>query len=459
MPTLIRPRILTSVPGPNSKTAARELENHEGAGVSAILKGAEPIFCERAFGMLIEDIDGNRFLDCSSSFGVASIGYCHPEVKQSVSQQINVLTHTMQGPFSHLPYLRAVESITQMVGRNDQNQAMIVNSGSEAIEVALKLSSCFTGKPGIISFRGAFHGQSLGALEVTSINNLRDTFSRIISNNVVWVPYPNPYRPMFGLSSESLIDMCLDNIEQILQSNTTGGAPIGAILVEPMQNAAGYIIPPEGFLSELRRLCSQYEVLLICDEIFTGFGRNGYWLSADREQVVPDIVCVGKGMTGGYPVAAVVAPRSIMESMSHDGIIPLHGSTFGGNAVACAAINATIKVLHREDLVVNAHRMGSYLKEKIQISCEALSRVGDVRGLGLAIAIEFVTDRSSKERDVKLAWQLNKTLINEGIITLVTGLPYGNILAICPPLIITTDVCDFVADKISQCIRQIANKA
>lgn len=453
------PRVITQLPGPRSQEAALRLRATEGVGISPITKGAKPVFWKRALGVVVEDIDGNRFLDCTSSFGVASVGYCHPQVRAAIVAQCNSLIHTMPGIFPHLSYVDALEAIVNAVGRWDRSEVILTNTGSEAVEVALKLSLVNTGKPGVVAFQGAFHGQSLGALGVTSFNELRDPFAPILAHFGTWVPYPDPYRPPLGATPGSVADACLEYLRHTLRRDTVGGVPIGAVLVEPMQNSSGYVVPPEGFLRELRKLCTEHNVLLIADEIFTGFGRTGYWLAMDREEVAADIVCVGKSMTGGIPAAACLADHATMLPLAHPGIVPLHGSTFVANPVACAALAATIGVLRSEHLVERASSLGQTMIRQIRERCEQFRCVGDVRGLGAAFAVDFVENRASKKRDPSAAWAVMESLLSQGIITLVTGLPYGNVLAICPPLVITEEQCVYIVEALMRSIGSLGNSA
>ena len=455
MPSKQIPHIVAPLPGQRSVSAAQTLGEVEASSISSVSKGGKPLFWERAEGVWVEDLDGNSFLDCTSSFGVASLGYCHPYVQEAVVKQCTELMHSMIGIFPHLPYIKALRAIAASVGRHSRTEVLLTNSGSEAVEVALKLSLSYTGRPGVIAFHGGFHGQSLGALSVTSHNELRTPFLSILAHNTTWVPFPNPYRPSLLASSSSIADACLATIENVLRADRVGGEPIGAILIEPMQNASGYIVPPEGFLRQLRQLCKQYDVLLILDEIFTGFGRSGQWLASDRESVTADIVCVGKSMTGAIPSGACVADHSIMTTMSTDGIVPLHGSTFVGNPIACTAITSTIEVLNKENLIIRANAIGNRLRSRIRELCGDLPCIGEVRGLGAAIAVEFVKGPQSKERDPSTTWAVMDNLLNHGVITLVTGLPYGNVLALCPPFVISDDQCDFVADMLKKSIETV----
>lgn len=449
------PKLRTSLPGPRSIEAATRMRRVEACGVSSLEKGGTPVFWKKASGALIEDLDGNILLDCTSSFGVAGIGYCHPRLQSALQTQAGLLLHSMPGISPHAPYVDALESIAKSVGRWPQTEVILANTGSEAVEIALKISLRKTGKPGIISFAGAFHGQSIGALAVTSHNSLRNPFWPVLPHNAVVLPYPDPYRPAFQASSSTIAHACLEEVEELLRGQTAGGPPIGAVLIEPMQNAAGYIVPPKHFIEQLGHLCSTHGALLILDEVFTGFGRTGYWLAADRESVVPDLICIGKAMAGGLPAAACIASHETMHSLTHEGIIPLHGSTFVGNPLACIAIAETIHILEEETLISKALRLEETLKQRIMRVCERFDYVGEVRGLGAAIAIDFVTNLRTKKRDTTIAWLVMNALLKRGVVTLVTGLPYGNILAICPPFVISDSQCDYLLQAIESVLRDL----
>lgn len=444
------PRMLTIPPGPESIKLATQLKEVEATCLSMANKGLTPIFLKRASGVVVEDVDGNSYLDCTSFFGVATVGHNHPRVISDIVEQCYSLVHTMTELFPHRSYVEALQAIVSTVGRWDHTEVLLCNTGSEAIEVALKLSLAHTGKPGVIAFQGAFHGQSLGALSVTSFNRLRQPFIPYLSHHTSWVPYPNPYRPPFGASSENVGDACLSYIEQVLRRENTGVSPIGAILLEPIQNLGGYIVPPSGFLRELRQLCNHYDVLLILDELFTGFGRTGYWLAMDYENIIADIVCIGKGMTGGIPCSACIADHSIMSALISDQIMNLHGHTFSGNPIACTAIATTIDVLRSENLIDRARNLGERLTQQVLQICEKSPHVGDVRGRGASVAIEFVKDRQSKERDPFLALQVMAQFLTRGVITLIVGLPYPNVLCLYPPFVITDRQVDYVLEALAK---------
>lgn len=424
------------------------LKQSEAQGVSSTRFNNIPLFWESARGCEVLDRSGRNYLDCTSSYGVMGLGYAHPKVQQEVHNQLQLINHTMCEIYPHEAYLRAIESVKSALNRH-HDQVIMTVTGSDAIDVALKLALRYTNKSGVIAFHGAFHGQTLGALSVTGQDDFRQPFLSIVNSNTQFIPYPNLYRNEFA-TEENLLANCISHIKNILASGQADHAPIGAILVEPMQNAAGYIIPPKGFLSAIRRICDEFNILMIVDEIFTGFGRCGKWLMSDYEGVSADIVCVGKVMTSGFPAAACLASQSIMASLDYPGMVPLHGSTFAGNAIACAAVNSTIHILKEERLIEKSYKNGIYLRTQLKQIFQENPFVGDVRGYGSATMIEFVIDKKTKERNTQKALAFSDYLMKNGIISLVSGLPYGNCVALCTPFIMQQNQLDYILEICSK---------
>lgn len=429
------------------------LKRVESQAVSSTRFGNVPLFWNKAEGCCVYDVDGREYLDCTSSYGVMGIGYAHPKVVESIKIQTEKITHTMCEIYPHEKYLEALEKIQNAIGRKD-NQVLLTTSGSDAVEVALKLAYRYTGKEGVIAFQGAFHGQTLGTLAVTGHNCFRTPFTPLVSKNTVFVPYPNIYRDESGIEN-LVLEKCISQIEDIINSEKPGAVPIGAIIVEPMQNAGGYIVPPKGFLTKLRTLCDQYSILLITDEIFTGFGRCGKWLMADYEDVKADIVCVGKTMTSGFPAAACVASKEIMCALDYCGMVPLHGSTYIGNGIACAVISTTIDILTSENLVNESYKKGNYLRNELKKILSECPYVGEVRGLGSATMIEFVENQITKKRNPEEAVKFANYLLSNGIIVLVSGLPYGNCVAFCTPFIIQSKEIEFILEVCKMYVKSI----
>lgn len=430
------------------------LADVEGAGVSSTRFGNRPMFWKSAKGCIVYSLDNEEYLDCTSSYGVMGIGYSHPDIIKAITKTMNDISHTMCEIYPSVPYVQAIDKIRKAIGRSD-DQVMLTSSGSDAIDVALKLGYRYTGKRGVIAFENSFHGQTLNSLNVTGQKEFRDPFAPILPNNVFFVPFPNRYRNPFG-SDEELINQSICSIEKIILEVLNTDNEIGVLLIEPMQNAAGYIIPPKGFLREIRKLCNKYEVVMVDDEIFTGFGRCGRWLMADYEKIYPDIVCVGKVMTGGVPAAACVATKAIMKSLDHSGMVPLHGSTFTGNAIICSAISSTIDVIVRNKLIEKSEVNGQYLRANLRDALNDIRCIGDIRGYGSATMIEFIENHENKKRNPTAAIKFSQYLLSKHILSLVSGLPYGNCVALCTPFImdkyeidIVVNACwNFVKEKI-----------
>lgn len=453
------PRIGTPIPGPKSVALARKLAQYESCGLSLISsKGIIPVFWEEGKGANVRDVDGNVFVDCTAGFGVAAVGHANPAVVEAIRVQSAKLTHAMADIFPHPARAALVERLVNVIGRESDTQVILTNTGSEAVEVAIKTAVLYTRKSGIISFCGGFHGQSIGALGVSSQRAFRDPFIEHISGKTIFVPFPNPYRPALGADASNVSTACLDYINSILLDEVSGVPEIGAVIVEPIQNINGYVVPPDDFLVGLKLLCERHNILLIADEIFTGFGRTGAWLAVDHVNVVPDIMCVGKAMTGGMPIAACVARSEIMAAWETPGFVPLHGSTFMANPVSCAAAITAINELEKHDLITLSAVKGAKFLEALRVLQDKYEILGDVRGKGLAIAIELVQDRETKAPTQTEASRLVDLALHRGVNLLVTRYPIGNVVALSPPLVITDAQLDYVLDTIEACLDQVVSR-
>ena len=451
------PRIVTHIPGPGSISLAQDMVKYE-PPMGGVSKGQVPIFWARAEGTNVEDVDGNVFIDCTSAFGVAAVGHRNQLVTSAIRKQADHLVHGMADVFPHERRVELIKLIIRTVGRHKDPRVILVNTGSEAIEVAIKTAVLHTRKPGIISFYGAFHGQSIGALSVSSQRDFRDPFITQIASCRIFVPFPNRYRsPSNALSDISTA--CLDHIEVVLSGKVSGSPPVAAIIVEPIQGLNGCIVPPDGFLVGLRELCSKYGVLLIADEIFTGYGRTGSWLAVDQVEVVPDIVCIGKAMTGGLPLAAVVANSDVMAAWESPGFVALHGSTFMANPLSCAAAIAAINELERNDLIDRARFKGRHLLDRLNGLMDKYAVIGDVRGRGMALAIELVRDRATKTPAPEVVAQLVDFSLQRGVLLIITGYPRGNVIGLYPPLVISDEQIEYVLSTIDEGLALISERS
>ena len=389
------PLLKTRIPGPKSRALARQLRRYESRNVTYISEHW-PIFWQRAAGANVWDVDGNRYIDLTAAFGVANVGHTNPRVVAAIKTQAGKLLHAMGDVHpNELKLHLARELVALTFGRWNKSTGGVVfaNSGAEAVEVALKTAAIHTRRPGIIAFEGAYHGLTYGALDTTWRADFRAYFSQQLGHFTAHVP--------FG---------CVPDVTNIQN--------YGAVIVEPIQGRGGIVVPPDGFLPKLRRFCNDQRMLLIVDEIYTGFCRTGRWFACEHWDVVPDIVCVGKAMAGGFPISACIGRAEIMESWPESRGEAIHTSTFLGNPLGCAAALASIGEMKRLKLDVRSRELGAWLATR-------LAQLGKVRGKGLMLGLE-----------VENAVTLVERLLQCGVLALPEG-NQGEVLGLTPPLMVT----------------------
>src|SRR6266508_2650046 len=430
---LKKPQIKTELPGPKAR-AIIEAD-------SQFVKPAYPrpnfkLVADHGQGVWVEDVDGNLLLDCNAGVAVCSTGHCHPEVVRAIQEQAAQLIH-MCGTdyyYRHMPEL--AQKLDEIVPIKRPTLTHFANSGTEAVETALKLATHATGREKFISFFGSFHGRTLGSLALTSSKVAqRLGFKRQVLD-VVHVPYPNEYRNPFSAEDcgdGGVVQGAVNWIENRLFKTTTPAEEVAASVVEPVQGEGGYVPAPAGFLQELRRICDENGILLIADEVQSGMGRTGKMFAIEHYGVRADIVCIAKGIASGLPIGACVARADLMDWKKG-----AHASTFGGNPVCIAAALKTIELLQRE-LVANSASIGAYLKNGLQKLMSKYECIGDVRGPGLMLGVEFVKDRASKKPDPELRDRVEMASFNRGLILLGCG---PNSIRWSPPLILNRENVD-----------------
>lgn len=429
------PRIVTTPPGAESKRLAKELERHESPAVSSISAGGIPIVWRRARGANVEDVDGNVYIDLTGGFGVANLGHSDPSVANAISRQSRELVHGLGDVHPNALRVELVRRLSAIApGRN--NKTILCSTGAEAVELAIKTATLFTGKSGVLAFDRAFHGQSYGALAVTSRDEFRRPFEEQIFQGVVRVPYAYCYRCPVGRSYPSCGISCLDAVEASLDDPPENVGPIGSVIVEPVQGREGEIVPPPEWLPALQQLCTRRGVLLIVDEMMTGFGRTGEWFAVDHWKVEPDLMCVGKALANGLPIAACIGRAEVMDAWTHRHNEAPHSSTFMGNPVSSAAALASIDKAQRVDVPGKARRQAMWFRKRLEGLKERSSLVGDVRGLGMMIGLELVKDRTHRQPASREAVEVTQKALEKGVILLAGG-PDGNILSITPPIFIS----------------------
>ncbi len=410
------PRLVTPVPGPRSRELARTLQTCESPNVTYLAPDF-PVFWDHAQGCLVTDVDGNRFLDVTSAFGVAAVGHGHPDVVRAVQAQAARLLHGMGDVHPSDVKVALCRRLADLVPLPDA-QVILGQNGADAVEAALKTALLATGRAGVLAFEGGYHGLSYGALDATSRADFRRPFLAQLG----------------GFSSHLPYGCDLTQVEERLREGT-----FGVVLAEPIQGRGGIIVPPPGWLAGLREVCTRHGALLVLDEIFTGWGRTGDWFACQHEGVTPDILCVGKAMGGGLPISACVAPASVMACWPVSQGEALHTSTFLGNPLACAASLAALSVLERERLPQRAADLGAVVADHLRgLQDRHPQYLRDVRGRGLMLGLEFASPA--------LALSLVPAALRRGLIVLPAG--DGRVLEFVPPLTLTASQIAWCVDTL-----------
>ena len=398
-----------------------------------------PIYVDRAAGAEVFDVEGNRYIDFAGGIAVLNTGHLHPAVKAAVIEQLDHVSHSCFSVAPYLPAVELAERLNALVPGNTPKKTLFVNSGAEAVENAVKIARYHTRRPGVIAFSGGFHGRTMMAMALTGkVSPYKQGFGPM-PEPVFHVPYPNAYR---GVT----VDDSLDAIDHVFKEDT-GPDQIAAIIVEPVLGEGGFVPAPPELLRRLRTLCDEHGIVLIADEIQTGFGRTGRLFATEYSGVEPDLMTLAKSIAGGFPLAAVVGKADIMDA-PHPGSI---GGTFGGNAVSCAAGLAVLDVIEDEGLVTRANVIGERIKERLGRIAETHPEIGDVRGLGAMIAMELVTDPETKEPAPDLTKAIAVAAAERGLIMLSCG-TYGNVLRFLAPLTINDALLDEGLDILEQAL-------
>jgi 4-aminobutyrate aminotransferase len=423
------PQLKTSLPGPRAKA----LIERDGAVVSPSYTRSYPFVMARGVGATVEDVDGNVFLDCAAGIAVNSTGHSHPEVVAAIVEQAGRFLHMSGTDFYYEPQVRLAEEMNAIAPWPGQKRSFFSNSGTEAIEAAIKLARYHTRRYGIIGFLGSFHGRTLGSLSVTSSKAIQRRGFGPPLGGVYHAPFPDPYRGPAGQSEEECVAQSLDFLEDQILVHLVSPDEVAAVIVEPIQGEGGYVVPPVSFFQRLREITSKHGMLLVIDEVQSGMGRTGKMFGIEHFGVEPDVVAVAKGIASGLPLGVTTARAEVMAWPPG-----AHANTFGGNPLSCAAALATIKLL-KESLMANAAEVGAHLMAGLRELRGKHVLIGDVRGKGLMIGIELVRDRLTKERAAKERDRLVDECFNRGLLVLGAG---RNTLRLSPPLVLTKAQAD-----------------
>jgi 4-aminobutyrate aminotransferase len=376
-------------------------------------------------GVYLFDINGRRYLDFTSGIGVTNTGHAHPRVVKAVQEQAARLLHGQANIVIHEPMLRLIEQLLPVMPE-PLNSFFFTNSGAEAVEGAIKLARYVTKRPNIIVFQGSFHGRTNATMAATTSKTAFRAGYQPLASGMFVAPFPYTYR--YGWDERTTLDFCLKELKLLLKTQTAPDET-AAMLIEPVQGEGGYVVPPPGFISALREICDHYGMMLIVDEIQSGFGRTGKWFAFEHYGVVPDVIIMAKGLASGLPLAGLAARPETMAKWATGS----HGGTYGGNVVACAAGVASIKVLREEKLIENSAAMGQVLISGLRKLQEEYPEIGDVRGLGLMVGAEFTSPQGEPWTDRAKA--IIKTAMNNGLLLLTCG-PWDNTVRWIPPLIV-----------------------
>lgn len=434
-------QINTSLPGPE----ARRVLDLDRQYVSPSYTRDYPLVAKRGQGALVEDVDGNVFLDFAAGIAVVATGHCHPEVVAAIQQQSAELLHMSGTDFYYPNLAELAQKLASIAPGAEAKRVYFGNSGAEAVEAAIKLAKYHTKRDKLVAFHGSFHGRTMGALSLTASRAIqRKGFGTLLSG-VFHTPFPDTYRGTYGVRPECASIDCLNYLEKELFRRRVDPEEVAAIFIEPIQGEGGYLPAPADFLRGLERICRKHGILLVADEVQCGMGRTGKWWAVDHAGVEPDIICTAKGIASGMPLGAIIARASVM-----DWTPGAHASTFGGNPVCIAASLATISLLERE-YMANAARMGEFIFARTADWRERHKIVGDIRGKGLMIGIEVVRDQETKEKAPDLRNRIVQLAFQQGLLILGSG---DTTLRLCPPLVISEEQAEFALQTLDACIAE-----
>jgi len=436
------PNLVTALPGPKAKA----LVDRDNAVVSPSYTRDYPLVARQGRGAMIEDVDGNLFLDFAAGIAVVATGHCHPDVVAAIQKQAGELIHMSGTDFYYPNLVELAERLASIAPGKGPKRVYFGNSGAEAIEAAIKLVKYHTKRDKLIAFHGAFHGRTMGALSLTASRSIqRKGFGTLLSG-VFHMPFPDTYRGTYGVRPESASADCLSYLENELFRRRVDPEEVAGIFIEPIQGEGGYLPAPVDFLQGLQRICRKYGIMLVADEVQSGMGRTGKWWASNHAEIEPDIICTAKGIASGMPLSAIIASSQVMDWKPG-----AHASTFGGNPVCIAASLATLKLLE-SGYIANAARMGDVIMKRTADWTEKHKIVGQIRGRGLMIGMELVRDQKTKEKAQDLRNKLVQMAFHKGLLILGSG---DTTIRLCPPLLVNEQQAGFALDTLESCLTEI----
>lgn len=435
------------IPGPKSRELMARRQEFVARGVASTMN----VFAARADGAIIEDVDGNQYIDFAGGIGVMNIGHTRPEVTRAIAEQAAKFTHTCFSVMMYEPYIALAERLVKLTPGEFPKKALFFNSGAEAVENAVKIARWATGRPAIIVFDNAFHGRTLMTMTMTSkVKPYKYRFGPY-APEVYRAPYPYPYR--MNMTPQEASEFCIQELERIFVGEVAPDQ-VAAVIIEPVQGEGGFMVAPPGFLRALKAVCEKYNILFVADEIQSGFCRTGRMFAVEHDGVAPDLVLIAKSMGAGMPISGVIGRAEIMDAPSPGTL----GGTYSGNPVACAAALAVLDLYEKEDLAARSREIGHVVTQRFLKLQERFPMIGDVRGLGGMVAMELVKDRTTKEPDSHAASEVLAAAHHRGLVLIKAGM-YDNVLRVLVPLCVTDEQLNRGLDIFEDAITTVAEAA
>jgi 4-aminobutyrate aminotransferase len=440
---LKRPKIVVSPPGPKAKAFIER----DQAVTSPSLTRTAPLVGVEEEGVWVKDIDGNIFLDFSSGIAVTNVGHKHPQVVEAIKRQAEKLIFVNSCDFYTLPQVELMEKLCELTPGKFKKRVFLGNSGTEAVECALKIAQWQTSNYYVIAFIGGFHGRTMGSLALTTTSVSARRHFKGMMQGVYHVPYAYCYRCPFKQEYPSCGLACVEFIEEIILKKVVPPDDVACMVVEPIQGAGGYIVPPDDYLTALAKICKRNNIIFVVDEVQTGFCRTGKWWASDHVGIEPDVMVVSKAIAAGLPCGAAIARAELMDWDPN-----AHENTLGGNPIICEAALAVLDILKKEKLDQNAAKVGGYLLKRFKELAESHESIGDVRGRGMMIGIEFVEDRRTKKPAKDFRNALMEEAFKNGLILLGAGV---SSLRLAPPLILTEEQADVGFEIFEESLKRV----
>lgn len=442
-------QLYTTVPGPKSQA----LLERRLARVPRGVFNTTPIFVDRAEGALVTDVDGNTFIDFAGAIGTLNVGHCPPEVVQALHEQVDRFLHTSFHVAMYESYIELAEKLAALTPGTFEKKALFFNSGAEAVENAVKIARRYTGRPAIVSFTRGFHGRTLLGMSLTSKVKPYKFKMGPFAPMIFQAPYPYMYRRPDGMSEEEYTDLMIAQLHEFF-STEVSPHEVAAVIFEPVQGEGGFIVPPKRFVSALREICDQYQILIIADEIQTGFARTGRWFASEHFEIEPDLVTVSKSLGAGLPISGVVGRAEVMDANEPGEL----GSTYGGSPLGCMAALKVIEIIKRDNLVEKAKLQGRQFLARFARWKEQYKVIGDVRGLGAMVAVELVCNRETKEPAKEETERIIQECLWRGLLLMRGGL-YSNVIRILCPLVASLEQVEEGLDVMEEGLAKVDRHA